>query len=68
MKDYPFYKKIAALGFALFLLSFSLFIFLNTENNNFFDLQGEQGVLTLIFITSIVLMLVGLILSKIKNK
>jgi hypothetical protein len=68
MKEYPFYKKITAFGFALFLFSFSLFIFLNTESTDFFDLQGEQGVLTLIFITSIVLMLVGLILSKIKNK
>ena len=68
MKNPPLYKKIAAFGLALFLFSFSLFIFLNIESTDFFDLQGEQGVLTLIFITSIVLMLVGLILSKIKNK
>ena len=68
MKDYPFYKKITAFGFALFLFSFSLLVVLETDYNNPFDLVSDLGILTLMCITSIVLMLVGFILSKIKNK
>ena len=68
MKDYPFYKKITAFGFALFLFSFSLLVVLETDYNNPFDLESDLGIVTLMCITSIVLMLVGLILSKIKNK
>ena len=68
MKNPPFYKKIAFFGFALFLISFPLLFVLETDYNKPFDLESEQGIVTLLFITSIVLMLVGFILSKIKRK
>ena len=68
MKNPPFYKKIAFLRLALFLISFSLFVVLETDYNKPFDLESDQGIVTLMFITSIVLMLVGFILSKIKGK
>ncbi|MDA0327327.1 MAG: hypothetical protein O3C41_08535 [Bacteroidetes bacterium] len=68
MKNPPFYKKIAFFGLALFLISFPLFVVLETDYNKPFDLESDQGIVTLMFITSIVLMLVGFILSKIKGK
>lgn len=68
MKNPPFYKKIAFFGLALFLISFPLFVVLETDYNIPFDLETDQGVVTLMFITSIILMLVGFILSKIKRK
>ena len=68
MKVYPLHKKITAFGFALFLISFPLFVVLETDYNKPFDLESDQGIVTLLFITSIVLMLVGFILSKIKRK
>ena len=68
MKNPPFYKKIAFFGLALFLISFPLFVVLETDYNKTFDLESDQGIVTLMFITSIVLMLVGFILSKIKGK
>lgn len=68
MKTPPFYKKIAFFGLALFLISFPLFVVLETDYNIPFDLETDQGVVTLMFITSIILMLVGFILSKIKRK
>lgn len=68
MKVYPLHKKIIAFGFALSLISFPLLIVLGTDNNKPFDLESDQGIVTLLFITSIVLMLVGFILSKIKRK
>ena len=68
MKNPPFYKKIAFFGLALFLISFPLFVVLDKDYNKPFDLETDQGVVTLMFITSIILMLVGFILSKIKGK
>ena len=68
MKNPPLYKKIAFFGFALFLISFPLLVVLETEYDKPFDLESDQGIVTLLFITSIVLMLVGFILSKIKRK
>lgn len=68
MKNPPLYKKIVFFGFALFLISFPLLVVLETNYNKPFDLESEQGIETLLFITSIVLMLVGFILSKIKRK
>jgi len=68
MKNPPLHKKIAFFGFALFLISFLLLVILETDYNKPFDLESDQGVVTLLFITSIVLMLVGFILSKIKRK
>lgn len=68
MKNPPFYKKIAFFGLALFLISFPLLVVLETHYNKTFDLESDQGIVTLMFITSIVLMLVGFILSKIKGK
>lgn len=58
MKNPPLYKKIAFFGFALFLISFPLLIVLGTDYNKPFDLESDQGIVTLLFITSIVLMLV----------
>jgi hypothetical protein len=68
MKNPPLYKKIVFFGFALFLISFPLLVVLETNYNKTFNLESEQGIVTLLFITSIVLMLVGFILSKIKRK
>lgn len=68
MKNPPLYKKIAFFGFALFLISFPLLVALETDYNKPFDLKSDQGIVTLLFITSIVLMLVVFILSKIKRK
>ncbi len=68
MKDYPFYKKIAFFGFALFLISFPLLVVLEADYNKPFDLESDQGIIMLMFIISIVLMFVGFILSKIKRK
>jgi hypothetical protein len=68
MKNPPLYKKIVFFGFALFLISFPLLVVLETNYNKPFNLESEQGIVTLLFITSIVLMLVGFILSKIKRK
>jgi hypothetical protein len=68
MKNSPLYKKIVFFGFALFLISFPLLVVLETNYNKTFNLESEQGIVTLLFITSIVLMLVGFILSKIKRK
>ena len=68
MKNPPFHKKIAFFGLALFLISFPLLVVLETHYNKTFDLESDQGIVTLMFITSIVLMLVGFILSKIKGK
>jgi len=68
MKNPPLYKKIVFFGFALFLISFPLLVVLETNYNKPFDLESEQGIVTLLFITSIVLMLVGFIVSKIKRK
>ena len=68
MKNPPFYKKIAFFGLALFLISFPLFVVLETDYNKPFALESEQGIIMLMFITSIILMLVGFILSKIKGK
>jgi hypothetical protein len=68
MKNPPLYKKIVFFGFALFLISFPLLVVLETNYNKTFNLESEQGIVTLLFITSIVLMLVGFLLSKIKRK
>ncbi len=68
MKNPPLYKKIAFFGFALFLISFPLLVASETDYNKPFDLKSDQGIVTLLFITSIILMLVGFILSKIKRK
>ena len=68
MKDYPLHKKITAFGFALFFISFPLYIIFDTGYYKPFDLESDQGIVTLLFITSIVLMLAGFILSKIKRK
>lgn len=68
MKDFPLFKKIVVFGFALFLISFTSLVVLETDHDKPFDLQSEQGIITLLFITSILLMLVGYFLSKIKRK
>ena len=68
MKDYPLHKKITAFGFALFFISFPLYIIFDTGYYKPFDLESDQGIVMLLFITSIVLMLAGFILSKIKRK
>lgn len=68
MKDYPLHKKIIAFGFALFFISFPLYIIFDMEYDKPLDLETDHGIVTLLFITSIVLMLVGFILSKIKRK
>lgn len=68
MKKFPLNKRITFFGFALFLISFPLLVVLETNYSKPFDLESDQGVVTLLFIASIVLMLVGFILSKKKSK
>jgi len=53
MKDFPLFKKIVVFGFALFLISFTSLVVLETDYDKPFDLQSEQGIITLLFITSI---------------
>ena len=68
MKNHPFYKKIVAFGFSLFMISVPLFIFLEVDFGKPLDFKSDQGIVRVLFITSIAFMFVGFILSKIKSK
>lgn len=72
MEDYPLHKKYIVIGTLLLLFSSSFLIFLEIDAedfiNHFLSFSTVEGLLSAFFVVSLVVILIGFLLQKLKQK